>query len=160
LEFRDGDAEKALALAREALAAERAGGHTLRIGHSLSNITAYLVASEQYDEARAHAREALALARGGYVEVVIAWTLQHLAAVAALRPAQNDADAERAARLLGFVDARFSALDAVLEYTEAQEHDKLVAALRAALGEERLATCCEEGGAWNLDRAVTEALLV
>jgi predicted ATPase/transcriptional regulator with XRE-family HTH domain len=163
LEFRAGDVPAALRLANEALAVNRAANFTLMVAHDLSNAAAYLIALERYDEARSHAREALMIAQGAYIEVVVAWTFQHLAAVAALRPSADDAGADsrdRAARLLGYVDARFTALEAVLEFTERQEYDKACAALHDAFGSEECAALMNEGRAWTEDQAMSEALLV
>jgi predicted ATPase len=162
LEYRCGDTAKALALAEQALAAERAGKHLLKMAHGLSNITAYLVALERYDDARERAREALVLSVKERAEMLMAATLQHLAAVAALGSGKRGDAAQhaRAARLLGFADAHYVKLGAVLDYTERQEHDRLAVALREVLGPKRLAALKQEGSAWERDEAVAEALLV
>ncbi len=68
--------------------------------------------------------------------------------------------ASRAARQLGYVDARLSALEAQREYTETQEYDKILRALREALGQQQLAGLIDESRAWTGDHAVSEALLV
>lgn len=99
-------------------------------------MAAYLVALRRYDESRGYAREALPLTRDVQDEGTLVCTLQHLAAVAALRPNDDvtytSDDRRRAAQLLGYTDARLSALDALREYTEQQEYDKMLAALRDA----------------------------
>ncbi|MDQ2908487.1 MAG: NB-ARC domain-containing protein, partial [Candidatus Eremiobacteraeota bacterium] len=157
LEFRGGDAPAALRLATDALAAYRASDTSLNVATALCNVAAYLVALGQNGEARTRAHEVLAIGRGVQDDVGIAFTLQHLGAVAALRPAGADApqttDRTRAARLLGYVDARLTALEAQREYTEQQEYDRMLAALRDALGGEQLAKLMHEGGAWNEDQA-------
>ena len=67
------------------------------------------------------------------------WALQHLAAAAVLEPEAQAEGArprvERAAALLGFVDARLAELGGVREYTERQEYDRVLTALRARLGD-------------------------
>ncbi len=66
----------------------------------------------------------------------------------------------RAVRLLGYVEARLTVLEAQREYTETQEYDKLLAALREPLGEQQLAALMDEGRTWTEDHAITEALFV
>jgi len=92
-EFRGGDAEVALRLAGEALAADRARYDMRGIATSLCNMAAYHIALDRYDEARTHAREALGLLRDVQSEVHLVVTLQHLAAVEALRPDERAAGA-------------------------------------------------------------------
>ena len=157
-EFQGGDAAAALRAAGDALAAHRAAKDEQGVAGDLSNMAAYLVALRRWDEASQAAREALALACEWQLDVYATSALQHLAAVAALQPG---ADAEtanescrRAARLLGFADARFAALDAVREYTEQQERDAVRAALRDALGEDEFATLAAEGSTWTLEYCV------
>jgi len=163
-EFRGGNAIGALELAGEALATDRASLFTYRIAFLMCNMAAYLVALKRYDEARSRAREALIMARDVHYEVALVWALQHLAAVAALRP-KPDAqraceDRTRAAQLLAYVDARLGSLEALREYTEQQEYDKMKAVLRKAFGEDSLAALMEEGSRRNEEQVFAEALLV
>ena len=94
----------------------------------------------------------------------MAWGLQHLAAAAALRPAADEelsrGDRLRAARLLGYVDGRLNGLEALRQYTEQQEYDKILAALGNALGKDQLLKLRAEGAAWSEDQAVAEALSI
>ena len=152
-EFHEGNAEKALRLENEALATYRAFNHKLGAAISLSNIAAYLIALERFDDARAVAREGLAAARDVQWEAGVTWGLQHLAATAALR-----GDPAPGARLLGYVDARLEAIEALRQHTEQQERDAMLPALRDALGDDQLAQLMKEGAAWSEDRAVAEAL--
>jgi predicted ATPase/DNA-binding XRE family transcriptional regulator len=162
-EFQGGDAAAALPLATEGLTALRA----LRLTHLVSiaetNITAYLVALRRYDEARTAAGEALAAARDAQYSAGVAWALQHFAAIAALRP-HADApvieDRRRAARILGYVDAHLARLVALREYTEQQEYDVMLTALRDALDNGEISKLLAEGGAWKEDQAVAEAMLI
>jgi predicted ATPase len=162
-EFRGGNAQGALQLASEALASERAQTSSYRIAFRLCNVAAYLVALARYGEAQAYAREALLTARN-VQGVAVIWALQHLAATAALRP--NDdatsahADGVRAAQLVGYVDARLVALEAIREYTEQQEYDAMLIVLRDKLGRDECARLMDEGRMWTEQRAVSEALLV
>ncbi len=163
-EFHEGNAAEALRLENEALATYRRFNHKLGAAISLCNIAAYLIALERYEDACVSARDGLAAARDTQWEAGVLWSLQHLAATAALRRA---GDAQRvggdrlgAARILGYVDARLDAVEALRQHTERQEHDKMLAALREALGEDQLAKLMAEGAAWNEDRAVAAALAI
>jgi hypothetical protein len=94
----------------------------------------------------------------------VTWGLQHLAAIAALRHPGNterrDEDRPRAARLVGYADARLAATEALREYTERQEYEKTIAALHEALGAEQFDALAAEGRAWSEEHAVAEAMLV
>jgi predicted ATPase/transcriptional regulator with XRE-family HTH domain len=161
VQFAEGDAEIALELGEEALAGHRALHNRRGVANDLCNMAAYHVALEQYDEARVLAAESLALARDLQARVFVVWTLQHVAAIAALRPrtsiVREARDRERAARLLGFVDASVAALEAIREFTEKQEYDRVLAALRAALPPADLERLFEYGRTWTEDDAVIEA---
>ncbi len=163
-EFRAGNAAAALQLAGEALATDRRAIFTYRIAFLMCNMAGYLVALARYEEARTRAREALRLAHDVNYEVAATWALQHLAAVAALRPGDDAAatreDRKRAARVLEYVDQRLASLDAVREYTEQQEYDKVIAVLNAEFDERELAVLREEGGLLTEERATAEALSI
>jgi len=124
----------------------------------------YLVALGRYDDALASAREALLSLRDAQVDVVVTYTLQHVAAIASLRSTEaleTPHDGRScAARLVGYVDARLTALEAPREHTEQQEYDRILPALRNALGEDRLGELMAEGRQWTEDQAVAQALLV
>jgi tetratricopeptide (TPR) repeat protein len=161
-EFQGGDAPTALRLADEALAVLSALGDTRTVAIAGYNMAAYLVALRRYDEARAAARRALPAARDLQFSSGLAWALQHLAAIASLRP-NVDApveDRRRAAQVLGYVDARLNALEKLRTYTEQQEYDKMTAALGDALGEDELAKLINEGRGWSEDQAVAEAMKI
>jgi predicted ATPase/class 3 adenylate cyclase len=162
-EFRAEDAERALQLASEALAAYRMLNDAGDTALFLSNIAAYQVALEHYDEARASGREALLVARDAQFEVLMACALQHLAAIGALRPSDEAHSLElrrRAAGLLGFADARLTAAEGLREYTEDQELERMLPALREALGADELARLMKVGSAWGEEHAVNEAMLI
>jgi predicted ATPase/tetratricopeptide (TPR) repeat protein len=156
-EFRNGDSAAALEKAREASAALRAFNDTGGIAIVACNMAAYLVALGRYDEAHASAREALAAARDAQREVHVALSLQHLAAIDALRPdATVRSRKECTARLLGYVDARLTELYALREHTEQQEYTAMMAALQS-LGADDLSQLMRQGSAWNEDQAIDEA---
>jgi predicted ATPase/class 3 adenylate cyclase len=154
--FRGGDAEAALRLAEEALAADRAAKFT-RIPLLCANMAAYLVALGRYAEARSYAREALVAGRRTHHELAMVWALQRLAAVAALQP---NGGRRRGAQLLGYVDAQIAAREIRRQYTEEREYDAMLSALGEALGADELANLMDEGGAWREDEAISEGMLV
>jgi tetratricopeptide (TPR) repeat protein len=161
-EFHDGNALEALRLENEALETYRTFNHKLGAAISLCNITAYLIALRRYEDAQTSAREGLAAACDARWEAGVVWGLQHLAAIAALRPADDAEhvreDRLRGARLLGYVDVRVDAIEGLRQYTEQQERDKMLGALRDALGEDQLATLMDEGATWTELQAVATAL--
>ncbi len=163
LEFHAGDPRAALAIVEEALGLTQVeGGHERR--KALANMAAYLLALGRYAEARSRAREALEVCRAAGAEITLAYAQQHLAAIAALRPAESEATGSqvrsRAACLLGYVDARLAALAAPRELTEDKEYRALVAALSESLGAGGVARLMEDGRGWSEERAFAEALLV
>jgi tetratricopeptide (TPR) repeat protein len=163
LEFQCGDAATALRLVDEALPLLRAFGETINLATALYNMAAYFVALRRFDEARTAAREAVAAARDAEFTHGLTFTLQHLAAIAALRPNADAAgieDRSRAARILGYVDARLVALEALRHYTEQQEYDAMLPVLRDALSADQFAQLAAEGSAWSEDQAVAEAMLI
>jgi hypothetical protein len=97
----------------------------------------------------------LRVARQARKESSIAIALQHLALLAGL-----GGNARRGAQLLGYVDARYVALGMQRETAEQQGYDKLMAALREALGADDIAQLAADGAAWSEDQAVEEALKV
>jgi hypothetical protein len=86
--------------------------------------------------------------------------MQHLAAIAALRPddeVERPARLARAARLLGYADLRLAALGAVRQFTEQQEYDRVREVLRDTFDPDELASLIADGGTMTEDRAVKEA---
>ncbi len=152
-EFEAGDALTALRLAEEVLAGMLQRSRALR---SLSNIPAYLIALDRFDEALPHAREMLRWYADLPHHVRFLSALQHLLAAATLRlPQSVDAAAYRdVARVLGFLDAELAALGSAREYTELQEYDRLLDRLRAALDSEDIARSMAGGGALSTATAI------
>ncbi|MGA8534468.1 MAG: tetratricopeptide repeat protein [Candidatus Tumulicola sp.] len=163
LEFQAGDAKAAVRLVSEGLEIQRALNDTDSVAFGLCNLAAYLVSLCRWDDAASHAREALALAQERQIAASAVAALQHLAAVAALRPGTDIPvvldDRRRAARLIGFVDSRIAEFEIRREFTEQKEHSLLVIAIEGALGSEA-ADLMEEGRSWTEARAADEALLI
>ena len=162
-EFLAGNTAAAVELCDDIVELLGASGIWREVGVIRSNCSAYLVALARFEEARSCAREALVVTRELGFTVTVLYALQHLAAVAALRAGEAGAaplpNLERAARLLGFVDARLAeARVYTRDYTDLQEYDKVVGVLRVELGA-ALDDLMREGQHWSEDRAVAEALV-
>ena len=159
-EFRAGNAELAYQLATDALAIFRSVNNQRFVASVLSSLAMYLIALGRYDDAEERACEALALAREQQQDVLVAWTLQHLGAIAALRPQVSTQDAPRAyaraARILGFVDARLEAIGSAKMYIYEQAYDRAVTVLREALGADAVTKLMGEGAKMTEAQAVEE----
>ncbi|HEY2474455.1 MAG TPA: helix-turn-helix domain-containing protein [Candidatus Cybelea sp.] len=161
IEFASGDVAAALHRAEEARAGHEAWNNRRSVANDLCNMAAYLVAMDCFDDALVLANEALSVARDLRSTVLTAYVLQHFAAIGALQPyperRRERSNRERAAMLLGFVNARLGELKAGREYTEQQEYARVVAALREGLGE-KFAPVMALGAEWNEDGAAAVAL--
>jgi predicted ATPase/transcriptional regulator with XRE-family HTH domain len=159
-EFQAGNAEAALALATKALATMRRINHRRFVAFILSSIAMYLIALSRFDEAQERARESLDLARELEQDALVAWTLQHLGAIAALRslPDAEQAPVEyaNAARTLGFVDARLAAMGSARMYIHEQEYRRALVELRGALGADQVAALMAEGAAMTAEQVVRQ----
>jgi predicted ATPase/DNA-binding XRE family transcriptional regulator len=152
VEFEAGDPAAALHRAEEARAGHAATRNRRSEAADLTNMAAYLVALDCFDDARAYASQALEAARDVRAPVLTAFVLQHVAAIAALRRGSDELRAaknpEKPAMLLGFVEARLKSLGARRDYTERQEFERVLAVLRSALGE-RLDELMTLGAEWG-----------
>ncbi|HEY5424971.1 MAG TPA: hypothetical protein VIJ77_00320 [Candidatus Tumulicola sp.] len=162
VEFAAGDASAALLLAREALRGHEATHNRRSIANDLCNIAAYLLALDRHDDAREYAASAVLAARDAGGTVLTAYALQHVAAVFSLRPLANERLAgqarERAAMIIGFVDARLAALQAGREYTEQQEYARIIRALKAELAGDKFRGLTALGTTWKESDAIALAL--
>jgi hypothetical protein len=152
LEFHAGNASTALKLALDGHARHRKLNDPLHTLVNLSNAAAYLIALDRYDEARTNAREALSLAVQEKNALWTAFDLQHFAAIAGLQ-----GDGARAARLMGYVDARMAELQHEREHTEEQEYQRVLSVLREKLDAGELERLMPEGAAWTEEHAMAEA---
>jgi len=155
LEFADGHPKEALRLVSEALQITLRGHNARHIAMFYSNSAAYRIALGDVTGARESALDGLGFARHAQSELNTAIGLQHLAVLAVLA-----GDAERAARLLGYVDTQYALHGYEREGTEQWSCDKLMAGLREALLKDEIAKLTTEGAQWSEDRAVEEALKV
>jgi predicted ATPase/transcriptional regulator with XRE-family HTH domain len=162
LELRAGNAELALRHAIEARHALDAltphiyfQGVQQSNSNALSITAACLIALGRYDEAEDRAREALDIPIGYQGAANFAYAVQHVAAVAALRPeatAERRSQAyRRAAQLMGYIDACLAALKSPQEYRS--EHDRVASLLREAIDEDQLAMLMAEGARMTEEQA-------
>ncbi|MHB8463190.1 MAG: tetratricopeptide repeat protein, partial [Vulcanimicrobiaceae bacterium] len=159
-----GHYEEALELTSGAIARARASDNTRVLATCVSNTAAYYTALGRFEQARAAAREALSLCRDLQYETPVVVTLQHFAAISAMKITGEAesvrGDRLRASRILGYVDARLRALEAQRDRGERQEYDKAWSVLCTMLSEEELETHALVGRGWNETRAIAEALLI
>jgi predicted ATPase/DNA-binding winged helix-turn-helix (wHTH) protein len=154
VEFAEGHLEAAVAQAREVVALARAARRTGLLGHALCNLSGYLIARGELEEASAALREGLPLAPESELDtVLIAGGLQHLAAIAAL-----ENRLERAALLIGYAHAFFSAEFEGRSPAKQQIQAHLLESLRRALPGERLTELMETGAGWTEEEALSTAL--
>ena len=154
--FASGDAAAALEHSAEMISTLRGLRHR-NLPFSLAKASAYLVALNRYDEAREAALEALRLIRDRPFGLLATRLIQGLAAGAALRSdgrSERSEDRARAARLLGFVDARLRAHGAFRWHTERAEWDRASASLRDSLGDAQLRALAAEGERMDPDHAL------
>jgi predicted ATPase len=163
-EFRAGNADEAIRLAKDAAASARSLGRFHTLAAILNNIAAYELQARLYENARTHALESLDLfCEGQSDDVLFVFALQHLAAAAALKgsgDAQSvTANYSRAAHLLGFVEGRVAALEKTREYTEECGYTQLLKVLRDTIGGE-LEPMLQAGKMWSEKQAIAEARIL
>jgi predicted ATPase/DNA-binding XRE family transcriptional regulator len=160
VEFAAGDAAAALHRAEEARAGHEATKNRRSEAVDLTNMAAYLLALNCFDDAREYASQALEAAREVGATALTAYVFQHIAAIAALNGKSEERAAakkrEQAAMLLGFVDARLQMLGANRDYTERQEYERAIGALRDAL-RDRFDAIVTLGAQWKEENAVAVA---
>jgi tetratricopeptide (TPR) repeat protein len=163
-EYDAGKPEMALSITIGVLESYRAlNSSTVTIGivTTFADMAKYLIALGRYDEARVYAKEALALASGLRYIVLVAITLQQLAAVALLKPPVDDQPTSSKyaaiARLFGFVDARFTELSVPEKYGLTEEYAHALALLRAAIGMDESTQLIAAGALMTENEAMEQA---
>jgi tetratricopeptide (TPR) repeat protein len=158
-----GDAESALSHAQSATTTMRAWRHAF-LPEMLSNEATFLIALDRFDEAYERAMEALHLTHELLLTGMPSRSvlpMQRLATIAALRPyeATEDPNAvrERAAILLGYVDARLTAQGAFRFPTDRKDVERATSALRQRIGEELLSSLLARGATIGDDAALALA---
>jgi tetratricopeptide (TPR) repeat protein len=154
VQFAGGDAEGALESVNEALAlALETGGveHSVMICHV--NAASYLLALGRFAEACERARAAVEIGVRIKRGFVVAIAVGHLGEISAAF-----GDYERAARLIGYVDALYATRGIVREPTEAFARDAAMQSIAAAMPQERCTALLEEGSKLSQDAAVRLAM--
>ena len=155
LEFAAGNPTEALGYVAESRDTLLRGRTSLDLAQCYINSVAYNIALGHIDAAHEAAREGLRLGRKAQSALQVAFCIQHLAVIIALR-----GEAQRAARLRGFVDIGLRELGIQPGPTEKWSYQKLTALLSERLSEAEIAKFAAEGAAWSEDQAVEEALKV
>ena len=160
IEFRAGNHEQTFGLSLAALDAMRSFNLTLFVTMELNLLAAYYTACDMWDEAGVYARAALTSALETQQVLEVARALAHLAAVAVFTSDAGSGEPrrEQAVRIVGYVDARITALGAIRQFTEQQEHDRVLSYLRATCGAATLQGLMESGPDWSDDEALEAAL--
>jgi tetratricopeptide (TPR) repeat protein len=154
VEFADGHIDRAIAGARELAETCRRMRRSGLLGNVLCNLGAYLFADGALDEARAVLREGLPLALVGELGTAeLAGGIQSFAAIAV-----SDNEIERAAQLVGYSEAFFSAEFRGRHPAKRQIRDRLMETLRSSLAPDRLAALMAVGARWTEDEAMAAAL--
>jgi predicted ATPase/transcriptional regulator with XRE-family HTH domain len=159
--FGAGDPQLALHHATSMLAIAREHDMDARCcAQALTDMAVYLTWLARYDEAEQSARESLDLTRENDLPFMTAWNLQHLAVIAALRPRAvfSRQPHIRAARVLGFVDARLDRLGSTRWMPQRQEYDRALAAVYDAIEAQQVAKEMAAGAAMTEEQVVAECL--
>ena len=153
-ELTRGEDDRATLLLQEGLALARELRDTWSLSVAEINLGRVSLRNGDLAEAGRLFGDALAIAKDRGDKRAAAECLQGLGAFAA---AQGE-DAALAARLLGAAEALLEAIDATPSPLEAEIAERTTAALKAALGDERLGAETVAGRAWAPDEAVEAAL--
>jgi tetratricopeptide (TPR) repeat protein len=149
LEFAEGRSREAVALAREAFDACRRS-HALGPMALLGmNLTGYLIAANELEEARRTGLEALALnctLGNDYFAVIC---LEHLALAAA-----SNGSLEQAAMLAGYSDAYYTRHGKRRESNEQVSFDRLIGIMAQGLDRQERSRLQAVGAAWTIEEAV------
>jgi predicted ATPase/DNA-binding XRE family transcriptional regulator len=128
--------------------------------YALTSMSTSLITLGRYNEGEDRARQAVGLAREQQFEVLAAYALQNLAMAAALR-GQSDAriaprEYEKAARILGFVDARLAERGSPREATDSS-YNRILAVLRRAIGADCVERLMRDGAMATEEVLVADA---
>lgn len=154
LAFAEGRVDRAIVEAHELISLCRSMRRTGMLGHALNNLAGYLIAQGSIEDALAALRESLPLAHESELgTALLAGGLQHLAAIAL-----RDNRLDRAARLLGYAHAFFTAEFEGRSPVKLKLHERLLETLRHSLPPDQLAALMETGARWTDEEALATAL--
>ena len=152
LEFALGDFERAVELAKQARGLVRHLKNRDEATPTDSNLAAYSIAAGRLDEAATYAREAVEQ-RDGQHPFGLVVALEHLAVIAGL-----SGEAERAAKLLGYTDARLRSMGLARQPTEGVGYERLRAVLATHLAANECDRRMADGAALSEEQAIELAL--
>lgn len=150
--YAQGDIARAVMLLEESLALCREVGNTWATGRRLARLGQIALAQDDLGQAARCLHEALTVCRDTGDHWGIAMSLIGLAGAAGAR-----GEPERGARLLGAVEIVQQGLATVMWLMDRAEYRRILATIRAALGEERFAAAWAEGQAMSLEDAIAYA---
>ena len=148
-----GDNARAAALHGESLAAFEELGDKLGIGYQLANLGTVARDQGDYGLANSRYRESLLVRRALMDKLGVALSFEGLGQVAAA-----EGEPGRAARLLSAAHNLREAIGTPLDLLDRTAHERVVAGVRTALGEEPFAAAWAEARAMPLEAVVASAL--
>ena len=151
-EASNGNFERAIDLAQQALAQTSATRFASERSTLLCNLSGYLLALRRTQQAITFTREAMVASRERQETILLAISLQRAALVAFDR-----GQAPESARLLGYADGTFEALGSLREPIEQGEYEQLTAALRERLSDAEIKTLTAAGRSLTQDEAIALA---
>jgi hypothetical protein len=158
-----GNLELALQRAAQSLAAAPDGNMFAKCS-ALYGMSLYLQTLSRYDEALASVSEALDIACEHRFQVYVAWSVEHIATIAVLRPglpAQRRAQiCALAAQIFGFADARIATLGSARLPFVKPLHAALAVVLREVIGTDLVAELMKQGAAMTEENAVETAFVL
>ncbi len=153
LAFAAGDTDEAIAEINAMLAGDHYTRRQMVLG--LTNLAAYLLASDRLAEAGLAARQALIDARALDWRAAIVRVIEHIGLIAALGD-----DTETAARMLGHTAAFYATETVSREHTEFVTFERLSNHVTRAVSPDLLAHLMREGEQWPSDKAAQFAMTV
>ncbi|HET9589239.1 MAG TPA: tetratricopeptide repeat protein [Anaerolineales bacterium] len=123
------------------------------VGYSLNGLGRVAYSQGDYDRARSLYTQSLKRFRESANHWNLAYSLETFAALAVAQ-----GEMQRAARLYGATETFYAQFRFLISPLERENHERNIAAVRAALGEEALSALWEEGRAMTVEQAVEYAL--
>ena len=148
IEFARGDASAAIALVERAMDRSYATHEPALFAFGWSNLATYYGAAGRYEESVRSAHISLGFSAQAGIMSSAAFALQ---TIAGARAAQGDA--ETAATLLGFVDARLSEANVEREATERLQREAILTLILERCGDERTSHLRQAGAALTFEAA-------
>ncbi len=161
VELNAGNAGAALGYTLEAVPTLRAFNAVSQVASALGTAAACCIRLKRYREALEYAREALSLAVECGATGQLARALQRIVAVAVFSAADTSPPSQRfarAARILGFLEARLAALGSPRYLYDAEEYAQVTEILSKRIGAADFERLIHEGSSMSEHEAVDEAL--